>query len=306
MHHLLTALALAIAATPLTAQDMTLRLLDHLIITEATHPHLPLREISALAWHAGSGTLLALSDRNDLYHLTMGPDPDRIDLSLTARFRLTGEGGERLRRRYFSTEGVALAEAGSGPVTDAIALLSEMPPRLGLFDHQGRRLQHLPLPPELQDITRLRSEGNGLESLTLHPVLGYLFAPEAPLAGHPRRTHVIYNRDGPVLAFHTRDAGATSIKGMETMPDGRLLILERDRLDAATIQPFLRIIDPDACPATHPCDSPATPLSLPPPLDADFEGIAWLGENRILLASDDRIDGQARTVFALVEVTPSP
>jgi hypothetical protein len=41
-----TTFALAIADTPLAAQHLTLRLLDHLVVTEATHPDLPLREIS--------------------------------------------------------------------------------------------------------------------------------------------------------------------------------------------------------------------------------------------------------------------
>jgi hypothetical protein len=145
-----------------------------------------------------------------------------------------------------------------------------------------------------------------MESLALHPVRGYMFAPETPLAGQPRRIHVIYDGGGPALAFHTGDAGSTNIKGMETLPDGRLLILERDRLDdGVTIQPYLRVIDPVACPARHPCLSSAIPLVLPPPLDADFEGIAWLGNNRVILASDDRVDGHHRTVFALIELSLS-
>jgi hypothetical protein len=38
-----TTFALAITDTPLAAQHLTLRLLDHLVVTEATHPDLPLR-----------------------------------------------------------------------------------------------------------------------------------------------------------------------------------------------------------------------------------------------------------------------
>lgn len=287
--------ALTLAATPLAAQD--LRLLDHLEITQTSHPDLPLREVSALAWNARSRTLLAVSDRNEIYHLALGPDHDRIDLTLTAQHRLVDESGARLRGRYFAAEGVALAD----PHIGQIAILSEMPPGLVLVSPDGQRLRDLPLPPELRDIARLRSEGNGLESLALHPTLGYLFAPEAPLAGEPRRTHVIYGHHGPLLAFHSGDAGPSSIKAMETLPDGRLLILERDRLDDVTVQPFLRIIDPAACPVAQPCESAAIPLHLPPPHDADFEGIASLGDNRLLLASDDRIDGQFRTVFVLME-----
>lgn len=294
-------LALSVGAAPLAAQEATFRLIDHLVVTEASHPDLPLREISALAWDAASETLLALSDRNDLYELTLGADPDRIDLTLTAQTRLTDEGGERLKGKHFGVEGVSFSDSSD----DMIAILSEAPPELSLFDRQGQRVERLALPPELQDMSRLRSKSNGLESLALHPELGYLFAPEAPLEGQPRRTHAIYGSDGPVLAFQTGEAGSTNIKAMETLPDGRLLILERDRLDKATIQPFLRVIDPAACPIATPCSPPAAELDLPPPLDADFEGIAWLGNDRLLIASDDRVDDQARTVFAMMELLPA-
>ena len=296
MNRCVASLAFILAATPLSAEQPAYRLLDHLVVTGATHPDFALREISALAWDAQAQVLLAVSDRNDLYHLSLGADQDRIALALVAQHRLTGEDGARLRGRYFSAEGIAMGEPGSSQ----IAILSEMPPRLAIFDRSGQRAALLPLPPELQDITRLRSEGNGLESLARHPTLGYLFAPEAPLAGEPRRIHMIYGSAGPALAFQTGEAGATSIKAMETLPDGRLLILERDRLDAATIQPFLRVIDPAACPVAAPCSPPAIRLDLPPPHDADFEGLAWLGNNRFMLASDDRIEGSPRTVFALI------
>lgn len=300
MRPLSTTLAIAMAATPLLAQD--LRVLDHLVVTEASQPDLPLREISAIAWDAQSDTLLALSDRNDLYHISLGPDPDRINLSLMAQHRLVDENSQRLRRRDFGAEGIALANSH----TSQIAIISELPPRLALFSFTGERLHDLPLPPELRNVARLRSERDGLESLARHPALGDLFAPEAPLVSEPRRTHVIYDHHGPLLGFYTGAAGSSSIKAMETLPDGRLLILERDRLDGVTIQPFLRIIDPAACPVAHPCESAAIPLDLPPPYDADFEGIAWLGDNRFLLASDDRIDGQVRTVFALIALTTDP
>lgn len=298
MKSFIAPLALSLAATPLAATEPEYRLIGHLVTTETTHPDLELGEISGLAWDAEAQMLLAVSDRNDLYHLSLGADLEQIKLDLVSRNRLTDEAGERLRGRHFNAEGLSLAEPSSG----LIAVLSETPPELATFDRDAQRVQVLPLPPELQDTELLRSKGNGLESLAWHPTLGYLFAPEAPLDGEPRRIHVLYNSHGAALAFHTGDAGSTSIKGMETLPDGRLVILERDRLDEATIQPFLRVIDPAACPILDPCTTPAIPLELPEPHDADFEGITWLGENRVLLASDDRVEKTARTVFAVIEL----
>ncbi len=294
---------LALLAVPGFAHEapssLVPHLLDHLVVTPDSHPNLPLREISGLAWDAQRGVLLALSDRNILYNLSPGSDRDRIDLTLTARSRLSDATGTRLLRRDFTAEGIALSSAQPG----VVAIISEVPPRLAQFDRRGRHLRDLPLPPALRERALLRSMENGLESLALHPRLGYLVAPEVPLAGQPRRTHVIYNAGGPVLAYRTGAAGQSSIKAMETLPDGRLLVLERDRLDAAHIVVFLRIIDPAVCSVAFPCAPPAARLDLPPPLDADFEALAWLGDGRVLIASDDRdAERRFRTVFALLDL----
>ena len=287
---------LALLAAPAVAQPV--RVLDTLVITRDSHPDLPLREVSGLAWH--DGTLLAVSDRNLLYRLTLGDDPDRLAPRLLSRQRLVDEAGERLRRRDFAAEGVALI----GP---ALALLSEAPPQLALFDPQGRRVRVAHLAPDLADLETLRDLRSGVEALAHHPDLGLLVAPEEPLQGQRRRTHVIYGEGGPLLAFRTDAEGRTRIKAMETLPDGRILVLERDRLDDGTIQTFLRLIDPAACPVTAPCTVAAWPLALPTPQDADFEGLAWLGDGRLLLASDDRTDAGQRTVLALVALDlPAP
>lgn len=290
-------------ATPSLATEPGPRLVDHLVVTAESHPDLPLSEVSGLVWDAGASVLRAISDRNRLYEVSLGSDPDRINLTMVAEHRLSDEAGERLRGRYFSAEGIAMPAPSEA--TDAVAILSEMPPRLALFDTRGRRLREMALAPVLRDPAALRSEGNGVESLTLHPVLGYLVAPEAPLAGLSRRTHVIYGAEGPVVAYHTGANDKTSIKAMETLPDGRLLILERDRIDEVTIRTFLRIVDPALCRLESPCTPPALPLHLPPPQDADFEGIALLGGNRVLIVSDDRIDGKVRTVLALIDLGPA-
>jgi hypothetical protein len=123
-------MALAMTATPGAAQDLTLNVLDHLVVSEVTHPALPLREISALAWDEQSKVLLALSDRNDLYHLSLGENEDRIELTLIARQRLTDHDGSRLRRRTFEAEAVSLSTTAD----PTLAILSETPPGLSLFD----------------------------------------------------------------------------------------------------------------------------------------------------------------------------
>lgn len=286
MRALILAAAALLAAAPAAGQG--LRVLDRLVLVPSDSQ--PLREVSGLAFDPEARLLWAVSDRNDLYALALDPGADRLALRLIAHRRLTGPDGARLRRAAgFSAEGLARDGA-------SLVILSESAPRLARFDGLGRWLAELPLPAALADPARLRNPGNGPEALAIHPALGLLAAPETPLAGSPRRVHVLHGTQGPALAWET-GAPATSLKALETLPDGSLLALERFRDAAGTIHPLLRRIDPAACPPERPCAPPALPL---PPGDADFEGLAWLGGGRAILASDDRIAGQARTVFLLV------
>ena len=59
MNPLVASLAFILAATPLAAKQPSSRLLDHLVVTDATHPDLALREISALARDGQAWRLLA-------------------------------------------------------------------------------------------------------------------------------------------------------------------------------------------------------------------------------------------------------
>lgn len=279
-------LAALLAAGPAAGQGV--RVLDRLVLVQTDTQ--PLREVSGLAFDPATGTLWAVSDRNDLFALALEPGADRLELRLMAQHRLTGPDGARLRRADgFSAEGLALDGA-------ALLALSETAPRLARFDLQGRWLAELPLPTALADPARLRNPANGLEALTLHAALGPLAAPETPLAGSPRRIHVLHGSHGPALAWDTGGL-STSLKALDTLPDGTILALERHRDGAGAIHPLLRRIDPAGCRPDAPCAPPALAL---PPGDADFEGLAWLGGNRAILASDDRIEGHVRTVFLLV------
>ena len=288
----LALIAALLPGAPAVGQGVAV--LDTQVLTPDTHPHLPLREVSGLVHDPATRTLYALSDRNDLFVLALDTTGDRIGLTLLDRLRLTGPDGARLRRGDHSGEGLARDGAD-------LLVLSEVPPRLSRFGTDGAWRGDLPLPAALTDPARLRNPRNGLESLVLHPVLGWLAAPETPLVGTPRRQHQLHGASGPALAWQTPpDQPGTSLKGMDTLPDGTILVLERVRDADGAITPLLRRIDPALCLAAAPCAAPAIVLDLPVPPDADFEGLAWLGDGRVLLASDDRIHGEPRTVLVLL------
>lgn len=88
---------------------------------------------------------------------------------------------------------------------------------------------------------------------------------------------------------------------MTTLPDGRLLLVERTKA-GKTLTPHLRLIDPTACSSDGPCPTTVVTLQVPGITDADFEGITRVGPDLFLIVSDDKIAKHQRTVFALVRL----
>ena len=83
----------------------------------------------------------------------------------------------------------------------------------------------------------------------------------------------------------------------------RLFILERTRdnvTDALT--PWLRIVNLQGCAASLPCTGTQLPIPVEGITDADFEGLTSLGDALFLMVSDDKIDGDLRSVFVLFRV----
>lgn len=80
-------------------------------------------------------------------------------------------------------------------------------------------------------------------------------------------------------------------------------VLERTRnklTDALT--PSLRLLDRTDCQAAETCTGQRLSIDLGDLTDADFEGLVHLGKGRFLMVSDDKIDGDLRSVFALIAV----
>jgi hypothetical protein len=53
------------------------------------------------------------------------------------------------------------------------------------------------------------------------------------------------------------------------------------------------------------CPTLWTAVPIPGVPDAKFEGVAEIGNGKLVLVSDDKIDGVHRTVFALVKLADS-
>jgi hypothetical protein len=173
---------------------------------------------------------------------------------------------------------------------------------MAVFDTQGTWLREEPLPEALRDVSKQASEKDGIEALAWTETTGLIAVTEEPYAGQKKNAHTL--QTGLVGAWTMQAEGqeSVSIKGMDAA-DGRLFVLERTRDNVTdALHPFLRIIDLADCTEDNACAGTTHPLPVKGITVADFEGIAAMGNGRFLIVSDDKINGDLRSVFLLVDV----
>lgn len=293
----------ALAVDNATPPPIAVEVVDHLQLPQSEVDGQKFSELSALDYDPDSGLLYAASDKALLFTIDFAQQDGQITrLEARQGWQLTDSKGDNLKPRDFNPEGIYLPDDGSG-----VVLVSENGPQAALFNTEGQLISPVPLPDALLDDSLQRGRGDGLESLTLHPVHGVISAPEEPYEADPRERHTIHATDGSRFIYETGDIGRTNIKSMMTDDQDRLLILERHRVeDSDKLQPYIRLLDPALCPAPADdvtCPTTLAPLNLPEFADADFEGMTRVAPDLYLIVSDDKIDGEQRSVFALLRIT---
>lgn len=305
---LLAGLGSGLILSPAAAQpapQLKVEVLDHRVLPQTRVDGLKFSELSALAYDARSGALYGASDKSILFRIGFAHDGARItELAPEAGWRLRDESGAEMKSRTFNPEGAHLRPDGG------ILIVSERGPSAALFDLEGRWRAAVDLPEAMRDARLQRSERDGPESLAEHPTHGLVSATEEPQVGDDRTHHTIHAADGRRFSYDTDDIGRTNIKSITVDEAGRLLVLERHRVDGVdsadgleTLKPYLRMIDPLACAEGGDCPSAKAGFSLPGFENADFEGMTELGRDLYLVVSDDKVDGEQRSVFALLRVT---
>ncbi|WP_289041245.1 esterase-like activity of phytase family protein [uncultured Aliiroseovarius sp.] len=298
--------ALLCAASLLSPQIATaeqpglmVEVLDTLTLAEPRIDDLKISELSGLAYDQDEDALFAISDKGRLFRFAIDLTGDRIAaLTPLSGHRLLDPNGARMSDQGFNAEDIALDQDGT------LAIVSEDGPRIARFSLQGEWIEDLTVPEALRDPAAQRSEKDGLESLALHPTFGLLTAPEEPLEDEKRTTQTIHAATGESFAYDTTGIGTTSIKAMGVISDGRLMILERDvAADSDRLIPWLRLLDPADCKDGGLCPTQVAKIEIPGISDADFEGLTQLTDDLFLIVSDDKIDGDHRSVFGLLRIT---
>lgn len=291
------ALVLSVAVVQAEPARLAVEVLDHRVLPQSEVDGLKFSEISGLAHDAQGDALYGVSDKAILFRIGFAHDGARItELAPVAGWRLQDAQGVGLKSKSFNPEGVHLG-------SDGLLIVSENGPQAALFDLEGRWQKAVDLPEALRDASLQRSAKDGLESLAEHPVHGLLSATEEPQGNAVRTHHTIHAGDGRHFSYDSGDIGKTNIKSIMLDEAGRMLVLERHRVDGTDrLEPYLRLIDPAACDEGGACPSTTAAFSLPGLEDADFEGMTGLGNDLYLIVSDDKVDGAQRSVFALLRV----
>lgn len=281
------------------APEFQVQVLDTLVMANAEIDGHMVNELSGLAYDQQHGILYAVSDQGRLFSFALDLTGDKIaGLTPLSGFNLVNAEGGKMSDQGFNAEGITLN--GDGTLT----IISEEGPNIARFSLTGEWLADIDAPSALRDPTTLRGKNNGLESLTLHPTLGLLTAPEQPLIAEPRTTHTIHSATGATFSYDTTEIGETNVKGLQILPDSRLMILERMKVtEDKSLTPWLRLLDPASCASGQLCTTEVAKIEVPGISDANFEGLTQLEGDLFLIVSDDKIKKLHRSVFGLLRVT---
>lgn len=254
-------------------------------------------ELSGLAWDPVASHLYAVSDRGRLFKFSLQVRSGRM----TRLMPLSGAqiGGARKP----NPEALWLRQGQQGRRGDGeLVLADESSIDALIVDHQGQPKRSEALPEPLREPARWHDATSGVEALTWHPLHGLMAAPQRPLRGSPPGVHQVYARSGQVWAFVAHPGGPSSIKAIELVDPGRLLVLEKVKQGAAHLT-VLRELALDGCPREAPCAAPAALLQDPRIGPGDnFEGLACIDREQCLLVTDSGGSSAGRTLLALVHL----
>ena len=162
----------------------------------------------------------------------------------------------------------------------------------------------LEVPAPLGDVSRYSKPHYGIEAVAFHPELGVVAAPMRPLKERSEDRHEIFSTSGVTLALAPHPQGNGKLKAIEVLPDGRLMVLDRlprqlgDQRTAA-----LRLVDPRRCDQGGQCTVAELGTSSQKLPDANFEGLAAIGNEMWLAVSDDTDGEQRKSQFVLFKLT---
>jgi len=283
---------------------MRVRLLGSVRIDKTKVDGYAARELSGLAWDDDEKLLYAVSDDGYLVHFApQFTDGFLSGVDFKAAYPLRETNNEPVEGEWSDSEALAIINGRNGLRGDAELLVSfEVHPRLLRYRPTGERIAQIDLPEQLRAIENYAGENSGLESLALHREHGILLAPERPLKNTPSETIPVYSMQGKQWVYKPRDSQHSSLVGMETTPDGYVLLLER--LYASIFRPIyfsVRRMKLFSDGAAAPIEEIVSFSRSDWRVD-NFEGVAYHEHDRFFLVSDDNESSLQRTLLVYCEI----
>ena len=293
--------------THISKDFMQIKLLGSIRIKSISINSLPVKELSDLAWDEDENLLYAVSDEGYLYHLQISVNQDGLKSTrITFATRLKNQKGKKLKGKYSDSEGLSIINANNGIKGDSQLIISfENKPRIAYYSPNGAFIKKVSIPKKLRKKKYYRSKNKALESVTIHPEYGILTAAEYPLKKYPKNKQSIYSSTGKIWHFPASKATNSAITGLEVLPNGDILVLERAYKDLITpIKIFLRRIKFNQCDKQQNCKTQviASFNGADGWLLDNFEGLTHFQGNKYLMVSDDNGSPLQKTILVLFEI----
>ena len=187
------------------------------------------RELSGLAWDEDDQILYAVSDDGHLVHLSPVFTNDFLTgVKLINTFPLRDAKNNILEGEASDAESLAIINSNNGIQGDAILVISlEFPPRIEKFQADGTFISEISIPEHLSKLSNYSDQDSTLDALTYHPEYGFVTAPQKPLINSEAGVFSIYSTEGKEWRYTPLNINDSVILGLETLPDGNLLVIER-------------------------------------------------------------------------------
>ncbi len=268
------------------------KILDSRLVEFEAYEGIDFTGISDLAYD-GEGLLYALSDKGYLFRLELLLDKDKIGrLVLKGAYRLKNKEGKPLSKKRRDAEGLDFFEG-------TLLISFERKPKVSQFDLTGVKIKNLSLPLVLEDIKNYQGKNSALESVVMHPDFGVITVPQRPLKHTDDKFHTLFS-----LEKRWRFKADADITAIETMPDGSLLVLEREfRLFGMGHTVWLKKVPLKICTGGF-CQ--AETLAKLDSTDGwkldNFEGLVRIDRDRYLMISDDNGSFLQKCIVVLFQV----
>jgi Esterase-like activity of phytase len=251
-------------------------------------------ELSGLAFDAQASVLYAISDGGTLHHLRLVEDGGGIwsvELIKSIKLDFPVVNGEALSIETNGGGGIRLL----GAFEDGPATASFLP--------DGTDLRDAPLPEPLRSPLSYAEAGSRIESVTVDAAGRMLTAPETPLSTRSDKVHTIFRSDGAEFAFPKYLERRSSLKAMDILEDGSLLVLERIRTKGSPFEMRLRLVTLENCGAAIVC--PVVDLSVDKPewLTGNYEGMTHIRGDLFAAVTDGGPRNQEPSRLLLFRLT---